>query len=115
MLEELTGDDSVEARVGERERLVDVGDHGLDTELGRLLERSPVDVEPDHVVALDEMLRQRTGPAAQIEHALSAADRRLEHGNALGDEDEVTFVPAFPVMLFVALADRAHEELTAAS
>ena len=115
MLEKLTCDDRIEARVGERERFVDVRDNGLDSELGCLLERRPVDVEPHHVVALDEVLRQRAGSATEVEHSPSAADRRLKHGDALGNEDEVTFVPACPVMLFVALADRAHEELTAAS
>ena len=115
MLEELAGDDGVEARVLERQRLLDVRLHRLDPERRGLLERGGVDVEPDDRVALEEVLRQRARAAAEVEHALPATDRGLEERDALGDEDEVALVSSLAVVLFVAFAERAHAEPTAAS
>ena len=60
-------------------------------------------------------LRQRARAAAEVEHALPAADRRHEERDALGDEDEVALVASLAVVLFVALAETAHAEPTAAS
>ena len=108
MLEELAGDDRVEARVPERQRLLDVRLDGLDPERPRFLERRGVHVEPDHGVALEEVLGQRARAAAEVEHALPAADRLDEERDPLGDEDEVALVAAFAVVLFVALAEVAH-------
>jgi hypothetical protein len=75
VLQELACDDGVEARVVERQRLLDVRLHGLDPERRSLPERGRVDVEPDHGVPVEEVPRQRPRPAAEIEDALSAADR----------------------------------------
>ena len=108
VLEELAGDDGVEARVLERQRLLDVRLHGLDPERRGLLERGGVDVEPDHRVAVEEVPRQRARAAAEVEHALPVADRRLEQRDALGDEDEVALVTSLAVVLFVALAEIGH-------
>ena len=115
MLEELAGDDGVEARVVERQRLLDVRLHGLDPERGGLLERGRIDVETDDRVPFEEVARQRAGTAAEVEHALSGADGRDEQRDALGDEDEVALVSALAMVLFVAVAERAHAEPTAAS
>ena len=73
-----------------------------------------VDIDPHHRVAGEEVPRQRTRPATEVEDALPGADRRLEQRNALGDEDEVALVTSLPVVLFVTLAERAHAEPTAA-
>ena len=54
------------------------------------------------------------GPAAEVEDALATPDRRDDQRDALGDEDEVAFVPSLAMMLFVALLE-AHAEPTAAS
>ena len=107
VLEELAGDDGVEARVGERQRLLDVRLHRLDPERGGLLERGRIDVEADDRVPFEEVARQRAGTAAEVEHALPAADRRDEQRDALGDEDEVALVSALAMVLFVAVAERA--------
>ncbi len=115
VLEELARDDRVEARIVEGEHLLDVRLHGLDPERRSLLERCCIDVEPDDRVALEEVLRQRPRAAAEVEHALPGADRRLEVRDALGDEDEVAFVTSLAVVLFVALGEIAHAEPTAAS
>ena len=115
VLEELAGDDSVEARVLERQRLLDVRLHGLDPERRAFSSAACVDVEPDDRVAFEEVLRQRARAAAEVEHALPAADRLDEQRDALGDEDEVALVSSLAMVLFVAVAERAHAEPTAAS
>ena len=113
MLEELSGDDCVEALVLERQRLFHVRLHGLDAERPRLLERRSVDVEPDHRVPLQEVPRQRPRPAAEIEHALPTADRLHEERDPLGDEDEVALVTTLAMVRFVAFAEIGHAEPTA--
>ena len=72
VLEQLSGDDRVEARVVERERLLDVRHDGLDPELLRLGERRAVDVEADDLVSVEEVARQRTRAAAEVEHRCPA-------------------------------------------
>src|SRR5688572_29932196 len=64
VLEELTRNDGVEARVLEGQRLLDVSLYRLDPEHRRLLERSCVDVETDHRVPVEEVPRQRARAAA---------------------------------------------------
>ena len=61
------------------------------------------------------MAGQGSRAAAEIEHPLPASDRRPEEGNALWNEEEIALVASLPVMLFVALAEIAHAEPTAAS
>lgn len=108
VLEQLPGDDCVEARIGERKRLLDVRLHRLDAERLRLRKGSAVDVEPDDLVVIEEVPGQRARPAAEIEYALSATNRSLEDWNPLGDEDEVAVVASLPVVLFVPLAEVGH-------
>ena len=108
MLEELAGDDRVEAGVLERERLLHVGLERLDPERGRLLERGGVDVEPDHRVALEEVPGQRTRAAAEVEHPLPRPDRGDEERDALGHEDEVAVVAPLAMVLLVALAEKSR-------
>ncbi len=115
MLEELAGDDRIEALLVEGEPLLHVRLYRLDPERGGLLERSRVDVQADDRVALEEATRQRARAAAEVEHALPAADRRNQEGNTLRDEDEVALVSPLTVVLFVALAEVRHAEPTAAS
>ena len=115
MLEELSRDDRVEARVLERQRLLDVRLHRLDPEGCRLLERGGVHVQAHHRVAFEEVARQRAGAAAEVEYPLPAADGRLEQRDPLGDEDEVALATSLSVMLLVALGELAHAEPTAAS
>ena len=115
VLEELARDHRVEARVLERQRLLDVRLHRLDPERGGLLERRSVDVEPDDRVALEEVPRERARAAAEVEDALATPDRRDDQRDALGDEDEVALVPSLAMVLFVALAEIRHAEPTAAS
>ena len=114
MLEELTCDDGVEARVLERQRLFDVGLDRLDSECGRLLERGRIDVEADDRVPVEEVPGERARATAEVEHTLAAADGRDEERDALGHEDEVALVSSLAVVLFVAFAERAHAEPTAA-
>ena len=115
VLEQLAGDDGVEARVRERERLLDVRHHGLDAERLGLRERRAVDVEADDLVPLEEVPGQRARAAPEVEDALPAPDRRPEERDALGDEDEVALVAPLPMVLLVPLAERAHAEPTGAS
>ena len=112
---QLACDDGVEAGVLERQRLLDVRLHRLDPERGGLLERGGVDVEPDDRVSLEEVLGQRARAAAEVEHAFPLPDRLDEQRDALGNEDEVALVSSLAVVLFVAVAERAHAEPTAAS
>ena len=114
MLEELTCDHDVEARLLEGQRLFDVGLQRLDSESGRLLERSRIDVEADDRVPLEEVPGERTGATAEVQHTLPAANGRNEERNALGHEDEVALASSLAVVLFVAFAERAHAEPTAA-
>ena len=106
MLEQLAGDDGVEGLVGERERLLHVGHDRRDPALLRLGEGGPVDVDADDLVPVDEVLAQRAGAAAQVEHLVALADRLLEERDALGDEHELAVVPALPVVALVDLAER---------
>ena len=104
MLEQLAGDDDVEARVGELERLLDVGPVGLDPELRGLGERLAVDVDPDYVVPLDVRLRERAVPAPEVEDVAARASDELreERGAHVGRVDELaraTRAVVFPVAL----------------
>ena len=71
VFEQLCGDDDVEIRIVERERLLHVGPDSLDPELGRLLEGAAIDVHADDLVAVRIGARQRPGTAAEIENALA--------------------------------------------
>ena len=82
VLEQLARDDGVEARAGEWQRLLDVRLHRLDAERLGLREGRAVDVEPDDLVPLEEVPRQRARAAAEIENALPGADRRERPGPA---------------------------------
>ena len=75
MLEQLAGDDGVEAPVRERQWLLHVREHRLDPELRGRLERDAVDVRAHDLVPLEEVARERAGAAAEVEDALA---RRLE-------------------------------------
>ncbi len=101
MLEQLAGHDRVEGSVGEGKRLLDVRLDRLDPERLGLRERGAVDVESDDLVPLEEVARQRSGAAAEVEHALAAADGLPEERDPLRNEDEVALVPPLPVMLLV--------------
>ena len=76
MLDQLAGDDDVEARVGKRQRLVDVGPDGLDPERRRLRERLAVDVDADDVVSFEVRAGERAVAAAEVEDAPSGGARR---------------------------------------
>ena len=96
MLEQLARDDDVERRVRERELVLGVGPHGLDAQtLDGVLERGAVDVDADHRVALRIVLRQRTGPAAEVEdpQARAADERGNQPGAVVGAEDELLPLP----------------------
>ena len=107
VLEELPGHDRVEARVVEGKRLLDVRDDGLDAELRSLVERDAVDVEADDLVPVEEVPRERTRAAAEVEHPPAAPDRLLEERDPLRHEDEVALVPPLSMMLLVLLGE-AH-------
>src|SRR5688572_32903447 len=66
MLEKLTRDHGVEALVGEGERLLHVGDDWHDPALFCLRERRLVDVDPDDLVPLEEVLSEGAGAAAEV-------------------------------------------------
>ena len=106
MLEQLAGDDDVEARLVERQRLVDVGPARLDPELRGLGQRLAVDVHADDVVVLRIGARERAVAAAEIEHApAGAADVVAEELDPLlARVDELTR-SLRAVMLAVALAE----------
>ena len=68
MLEQLAGDDDVEAAVVERQRIVEVGPARLDPELLRLRERLAVGVDADDLVPAGIGLGQGAVAAAEVEH-----------------------------------------------
>src|SRR5205085_5168538 len=112
VLEQLTGNDHVEARIRKRERLVDVGPVRLDAELRRLLEGFAVDVHADDVVSLRIGPRQRAVAAAEVEDApAGAADVAAEELDALlSGEDELLATRAAMVLavLLVELLEPRH-------
>src|SRR5439155_10260920 len=70
MLEQLTGDDDVEALVREVERLVEISPVRLDPELRRRLSQGlAVGVDADDLVSVRIGLRERPVAAAEVEHA----------------------------------------------
>jgi hypothetical protein len=73
VLEQLGGDDDVERRIVERKRLIHVGPHRLDPERGSRVERIPVHVDPDDLVARCVRARQGAGAAAEVEDQLAGA------------------------------------------
>ncbi len=106
MLEQLACDDDVERVVLERHSFLDVGPDRLDPETrGCLLERRAVDVDADDVVALGVVLRQRTRPAAQVEHTPpGTADEGGDHVRALvAAEDELLPAAVAVVGLIAAI------------
>ncbi len=110
VLEELAGDDGVEACVGEGKLLLRIRDHGLDPESRSAPQGGAVDIEADDRVAGKEVPADRTRAAAEIEDAMPRpADRGDEEWDALGDEDEVAAVTRGAVMLFVSSAQVFHE------
>ena len=114
VLEEFTGNDDVEARALERQLVFDVGLDRLDSESCRFLEGGRIDVEADDRVPLEEVPGERARTTAEVEHALPAANGGDEERDTLGNEDEVAPVSSLAVVLFVAFAERAHAEPTAA-
>jgi len=116
VLEELSGNDHVEARALEGKRLLDVRLNRLDPERLGLGERCSIDVETDNLVAVEEVTGQRPRATAEIENPLPAPDRRLEERDPLGHEDELAFGTSLAVMLLVAVGELVgHAEPTAAS
>src|SRR5207244_3910026 len=105
VLEHLAGDDGVEARVLERERIVEVGPARLDPELRGLGERGPVDVDADDLVPLGVCLRQRPVAAAEVEHRLPGADPLAEERRALRLAEDEVLAPALAVVAAVRLLD----------
>src|ERR1043165_9358115 len=69
MLEQLARHDDVEDRVGQSERLVEVGPVRLDPEPGRLGEGLAVGVDAHDLVPVQVRLGQRAVAAAEVEHA----------------------------------------------
>ena len=106
MLEQLAGDDDVEARVVERNRLVNVGPTGLDAELRRGGERIAVCVDTDDVVPHCIRTRERAVTTAEIEHASAgAADITSEQRNALRPGEDEACAALESIVLGVPLAE----------
>jgi len=104
VLEQLPGDDHVEALVAKLERLVEVGPVRLDPELRRLLERLAVGVDADNFVSVRVGPRQRAVAAAEVEHAparpADVAPEQLDAFLACVDETGASLdAIVFPVSL----------------
>ena len=111
MLEQLSGDDDVEADVGKVERLVEIGPAGLDPQAGRLGEGVLVGVYPDDLVAGQVGLCQRPVTAAEVEHSPPRpADITLEQLLALRPCEDEAAATLVAVVLGVAPAEllQAH-------
>jgi len=105
VLEQLAGDDDVEARTLERERLVEVGPARLDTELLRFRQCLLVCVDADYLVPFGVGARQGAVAAAQVEHAPPrAADMPPEELDAFGACEDEAGASLEPVVLRIALA-----------
>ena len=90
VLEELAGDNDVEARVGEWKLLLGVCHHGLYSEGRSPPQGRAIDIEADDRVPGKEVPADRARAAAEIQDAMPwPADRRNEEGDALRDEDEI--------------------------
>ena len=113
VLEQLAGDDDVEALVRERKRLVGVGPLRLDSELRGLRERDTVDVHADDVVSLDIRTSQRAIAAAEIQDAPARpADVAAEELDALFTGIDEVLAACFAVVLavpFAELLEPAHD------
>src|SRR5690242_9748675 len=106
MLEQLARDDHVEARIGEVERLVEVGPVRLDAEARRRLERLTVGIDSDDVVAVEVRLRERPVAAAEIENAApGAAHVPLEERFTLRPCEDEAGAALAAVVLRIALAE----------
>ena len=105
-LEQLSGDDDVEALVRERKRLVGVGPLRLDSELRGLRECDTVDVHADDVVSLDIGTSQRAIAAAEIQDAPARpADVAAEELDALFTGIDEVLAACFAVVLAVPFAE----------
>src|SRR5437879_5429348 len=112
MLQQLTGDDDVEALVRELEGLVEVGPVCLDPELRRLRQRLAVGVDADDVISLRIRPGERAVAATQVEHAAAGpADVLPEERLALRPREDESRAPLAAVVLGVPLAQllQAHE------
>src|SRR5947208_7847334 len=85
VLEQLTGDDHVEARLVEGQRLVEVGPARLDAELLRLGERIAVRIDAHDLVPTGVGAGQRAVTTAEVEHLpAGSADVTAEQLDSLG-------------------------------
>ena len=75
VLQQLAGDHGVEARIGEWKGLFDIRHDRLDTQLRRGLERHPIDVEPDDLVAVEKVPSDRAAPDSRDRGSASPARR----------------------------------------
>ena len=105
MLEQFAGDDDIERRIGERQRLVDVRPHRLDAELRRFGERLAIHVHTDDLVAVDVRAGQRSVAAAEVEHAPATSDELREELGALGAAVDELAPAARAVVLAVAVTE----------
>ena len=116
VLEELSGDHCIEARILERKRLFHVRLNRLDPERLGLGERRAINVETDDLVPLEEVAGQRPGATAEVEDSLPTPDRSLEERDPLGNEDELTVGAPLAVVFLVASGELVgHAEPTTAS
>ena len=105
MLEQLAGDDDVEARVAEGERLVEVGPVCFDPELLRLCERFPVGIDTDDLVPGRVRVGQSAVATPEIEHApTGTTDVAAKKLDALLTGKDEARAPLEPIVLGVALA-----------
>ena len=60
VLEQLSHDHRIEALIGKRKIRLHIGENRLDPQLRRCIERDAIDINPHHVVALEEGTRERS-------------------------------------------------------
>ena len=95
VLEHLGDDDDVERGIVEWKRSFRVCPDRPDAERGRLLERLPVDVDADDLVAGRVRACQRPGPATEVQDALArAADDSPKRLAACSTSPDEAGIPA---------------------
>jgi hypothetical protein len=106
MLEQFAGDDDVEARVLESQRLVEIGPSRLDPGLLRLGERLTIGIDADDFVACGIGASKGTVTAAEVEDALAGAtDVAAEELDSLGSREDESRPSLKPVVFGVAFAE----------
>ena len=111
MLEQLAGDDDVEARVLERQAFLRVDPLRLDAQARRVVQRQLVDVDTDNVVPLQVRPRQRAVAAPDVEDAAAgASDVAAEELGALAAsvDEGLRAVPMVPAIAPTLLLEPRH-------